>query len=169
MNLDQYKLGESETLLELNDAEEHHAVALEMIRQAKREVYIMSYDLDPRVLSHDDIVDALSRFVRQGRQAHAHILVQQSNPVVKHGHRLIPLAHRLTSSIRLNRPGYEHRDFTEAFMVVDGVGIIKRQIADRFEGVASFKSPIEGRDLRALFLSMWEKSEPDPQLRRLQI
>jgi hypothetical protein len=169
MNLDGYTLGESDELLDITTAEENHDVALAMIRQAKREVFIMSYDLDPLVLSHEDISEALSAFVRQSRQAHARILVQKSDKVVKQGHRLLPLAHRLTSSISLNRPGFEHRDYFEAFMVVDGIGYLKRQLADRFDGVANFKAPIEGRDLRALFNSMWEQSEPDPQLRRLQI
>ena len=169
MNLADYRLGETNAQLELQSAADTHAAALELFRQARREILIMSHDLEPLVLSHEDIVEALSGFLRQGRHAHAHILVQNSNKAVKHGHRLVPLAHRLSSSIKFNRPGYEHRDFNEAFMVVDGIGFIKRQLADRFEGVASFKSPIEGRDLRALFLSMWERSEPDPQLRRLQI
>lgn len=169
MNLDGYRLGEHDDLLELTTADDNHDVALELIGQARREVFIMSYDLDPLVLSHEDIVSALSAFVRQSRQAEARILVQRSDKVVKHGHRIVPLAHRLSSSISLNRPGFEHRDYFEAFMVVDGIGFYKRQLADRFEGVASFKAPIEGRDLRALFNTMWERSEPDPQLRRLQI
>lgn len=169
MQLEGYTLGESDTLLEIHTAADNHEVALELVRQAKREVFIMTYDLDSQVFSQADFVDALSAFARQSRQATAHVLVQKSDKAVKQGHRLIPLAHRLSSSISLHKPGFEHRDFFEAFMVVDGIGFFKRQLADRFEGVASFKAPIEGRDLRALFISMWEQSEPDPQLRRLQI
>jgi len=169
MNLEGYSLGESDEQLTIRNADDNHAIALELIRQARREVFIMSYDLEPMVLSHEDVVDALSAFARQSRQAEARILVQKSEKVVKRGHRLIPLAHRLSSSISLNRPGFEHRDYFEAFMVVDGIGYYKRLLADRFDGIASFKAPIEVRDLRALFLNMWEQSEPDPQLRRLQI
>jgi hypothetical protein len=169
MQLDGYTLGEDDTLLELGSSADNHAVALELVRQARREVCIMSYDLDPLVYSHDDFVEAVSAFVRQSRQATARVLVQKSNKAVTQGHRLVPLAHRLSSSISLHKPGFEHRDFFEAFIVVDGIGFLKRQLADRFEGVASFKAPIEGRDLRSLFNTMWERSEPDPQLRRLQI
>ncbi|MCW8840011.1 MAG: hypothetical protein OQL05_02090 [Gammaproteobacteria bacterium] len=169
MNLEGYKLGETDTLIELHTAEENHVVARELIRQAKREVWIMSYDLDPMVLSHEDIAEALSAFIRQGRQSHLRVLVQKSEKVVKQGHRLIPLAHRMSSRISLNKPGFEHRDYFESFMVVDGIGFYKRLLSDRFEGVASFKAPVEGRDLRALFISMWQHSEPDPELRRLRI
>lgn len=169
MNLADYKLGETETPLKLHSAAETHAVALELIRQAKREVCIMSYDLEPLVLSHEDIAEALSGFVRQGRHAHARILVQNSDKAVKHGHRLIPLAHRLSSAISLHKPGFEHRDTLGAFIVVDEIGYLKRPLADRYEGQASFKAPMEGRDLRSLFNDMWVHSEPDPQLRRLRI
>lgn len=169
MQLEGYRLGETEELLELQSAVDNHAVALKLVQQARREVFIMSYDLDPQVYSQSDFVDALSAFARQSRQTTIRVLVQKSNKAVKQGHRLVPLAHRLSSSISLHNPGFDHRDFFEAFMVVDGIGYLKRQLADRFEGVASFKAPIEGRDLRALFTTMWEQSEPDPQLRRLQL
>lgn len=169
MDLNGYTLGESEELIELHTAEENHDVALELVRQAKREVYIASYDLDAAVFSHEDFIDALSTLVRGHRNAQAQILLQRHDKVIKHGHRLIPLAHRLSSSIHIHRPAPEHRNYIETFMVVDGIGYFKRQQSDRYEGLASFKAPIVARDLRDLFLTMWERSAPEPQLRRLQI
>lgn len=169
MDLDTYTLGESEGIIELTTADENRDVALELVRQANREVYIVSYDLDAPVFSNEDFVEALSSFVREKRRAHAHILLQKPNKVVKQGHRLIPLAQRLSSSIHIHHPGPEHRDYFETFMVVDGIGYFKRQLADRYEGVAAFKAPIVARDLRDLFLTMWERSAPESQVRRLQI
>lgn len=169
MNLDTYTLGESEENIELTTADENRDVALELVRQAEREVYIVSYDLDAPVFSNEAFIEALSSFVRNKRRAHAQILLQQPNKVVKLGHRLIPLAQRLSSSIHIHRPGPEHRDYLETFMVVDGIGYFKRQLADRYEGLASFKAPIVARDLRDLFLTMWERSAPESQVRRLQI
>jgi len=162
-------LGESTALLALSSAEDNFDVALHLVRQARREVYVVTHDLDPAVFSQEAFVEALSAFARQSRYAHARFLIRSSERAVKEGHRLIPLAQRLSSRISLHNPGFEHRDFVEAFMVVDGIGYIRRQLADRFEGEASFKAPIKGRDLRDQFLEMWERSTPDPQLRRLQI
>lgn len=169
MNLDSYTLGVSEGNIELTTADENRDVALELVRQAEREVYIVSYDLDAPVFNTEAFSEALSAFVRDKRRAHAHILLQKPDKVVKQGHRLIPLAQRLSSSIRIHRPGPEHHDYYETFMVVDGIGYFKRQLADRYEGIASFKAPIEARDLRDLFLTIWERSAPEPQVRRLQI
>lgn len=169
MQFDGFNLGETETPIEYHTAEENHQVAFELVRQAKREVLIASYDLDAPVFSHEDVIDALSKLVRSHRNAVAHILLQKPNKVIKHGHRLIPLAHRLSSSIHIHQPAPEYSDYIETFMVVDGIGYFKRQQADRYEGVASFKAPLAARDLRDLFLTMWERSTPEPQVRRLQI
>ncbi len=162
-------LGQSDEDIELTSAEANRRIALELVRQAKREVYIMSYDLDAPVFSHQEFVEALSRFVRSSRYAQAHILLQTPDKAVKQGHCLISLAQRLSSQIRLHHPGPEHRDYFETFMVVDGIGYFKRLLADRYEGIACFKAPIAARDLRDLFLMMWERSEPETQVRRLQI
>lgn len=169
MHLDTHILGQSEGNIELRTAEENRDVALELVKQAKREIYIATWDLDARVFSHQDFIEALSRFVRGSRHAHTHILLQTPDKAIKQGHRMIPLAQRLNSRIRIHQPGPEHRDIVETFMVVDGIGYFRRLLADRYEGVASFKAPIAGRDLRAHFMTMWERSAPEIQLRRLLI
>ncbi len=162
-------LGVSTELLELGGARDNYHVALEMVRQAKREVYIVTPDLDPSIYGEEAFIEALSSFARQSHHAHARFLIKNSNKAIKQGHRLIPLAHRLGSRISLHHPGFEHHSFMEAFMVVDGIGYIHRQQADRFDAEASFKAPLKSRDLRILFLEMWARSEPDPQLRRFRI
>lgn len=164
-----YTLGQSEENIDLTTAEENCEVALELVRQARREVYIMSYDMDAPVFSTREFVEALSAFVRKGTRTHAHILLQKPDKAVKQGHRLIPLAQRLSSNIRIHHPAPVHSDVVETFMVVDGIGYFRRPVADRYEGIASFKAPVVARDLRDLFLTMWERSAPESQVRRLQI
>lgn len=162
-------LGESEDEIELHSAEEIREVALALARQATREIYIATHDLDAQLFSTETFIDALSAFARSHRMAQVHVLVWNSNHAVKNGHRLIPLAQRLTSSVRVHNPSTEFADVIEAFMVVDGIGYFRRPLADRYDGIASFKAPLIARDLRKQFLQMWERSTPDPQLRRLRI
>ncbi len=169
MDLSGYILGESEGNIELGSAGDGHDVALALFEQARREVLIASYDLESAILDHEDVVDALSRLARGHRLSEVRILLQSPDRALRHGHRLVTLAQRLSSHIKIHRPGEEHKGLAEAFIVVDGIGYIKRQQADRFEGIASFKAPIEARDLRAAFNTMWERSEPEIQLRRMQL
>lgn len=164
-----HTLHEDDTRIELESAQQNHDIALSMFNQARREILIATQDLDAAVLDQDDIIDALSRFARDNRYSEVRILLQNPDKVIHHGHRLLTLAQRLSSSIQIHKPAEEHQGMLEAYMVVDGIGFIRRPLADRYEGLASFKAPIEGRDLRAHFIKLWERSEPETRLRRLQL
>ena len=168
-HLDQYKLGEDDETLELSTSAENRQVALAMAQQAQRSIYIMSRNLDPAIYDHQDLADALSQLARSHRYAEIHILVQDSEPVVKRGHRLVELARRLSSIVAIHNPDEEHAHVNEALFIVDSVGYIKRTMSDRFEGVASFHSPLAARELADHFNDIWARSKPDPQLRRLHI
>lgn len=169
MDFGDYRLGETDQLIELETAQDNHDLALAMFRQARREILIASYDLDRLVFDHEDIIQALSAFARDNRLSHVRILLQNPERAIKHGHRLITLAQRLSSSIQIHRPAEEHLGFADAFIVVDGIGVLRRKMAERFEGTGNFKAPIDGRDLHARFISMWELATPETRLRRLQL
>ena len=169
MDFGKHILGETDQLIELGSAQDNHDLALAMFRQARREIFIASHDLDRLVLDHEDIIQALSEFARDNRLSHVRILLQNADRVIKHGHRLITLAQRLSSSIQIYRPAEEHLGFADTFFVVDGIGVMRRLMAERFEGTGNFKAPIDGRDLRARFISMWELATPETRLRKLHL
>jgi hypothetical protein len=162
-------LGHSDTLYSLESAEQNLCVALDLVSQAQREVYVLTHDLDPPIFGHKDFVEALSAFARRSRYSEAKFLIRSSDKAVKYGHRIIPLAQRLSSSIFLRTPSDDFQDFVEAFMIVDGVGYIRRKEALRFDAEACFRDRRIVKGMRELFIEMWEQSEPDPKLRRLQL
>jgi len=168
-NLDQYRLGKDNEPLELSTSEDNRQVVLAMAQQAQRSIYIMSGTLDPVIYDHQDLVEALSRLARSHRHAEIHILLQDSEPVAKRGHRLVELANRLSSMVSIRKPDEAYAHINEAFFIADGVGFIKRTMADRFEGVASFHSPMEARELADHFNDIWSRAQPDSQLRRLHL
>jgi hypothetical protein len=162
-------LGQSTTLYILESAEQNLCVALDLVSQAQREVYVLTHDLDPPIFGHKDFVEALSAFARRSRYSQARFLIRSSDKAVKYQHRMIPLAQRLSSSIFMRTPCDEHQDFIEAFMIVDGVGYIRRKEALRFDAETCFRDRRMVRSMRETFIEMWEQSVPDPQLRRLQL
>jgi hypothetical protein len=111
----------------------------------------------------------LSALARRGRRSHVHIIVQDSARAVKEGHRLITLAQRLSSYVQIRNPGRDHMDYAGAFLVADGTGLLRRNLADRYEGVVDFNDRLAARELERYFLEVWEHGHPDPQLRRLLI
>ncbi len=164
-----FTLDENREDIEFTTAEQNRQLALALAQQAKYEILIASYDLDNRLYSNQAFVDALSAFVRSHRNAHVDIIVWQPNTAVKNGHRLIDLAQRLSSSIKIHQPDKVHADFIESYMVVDGIAYFRRQQADRANGIGCLHAPMIARDLKANFHAMWERSTPCSEFRRLRI
>lgn len=165
----EFTLDENSSEIEFSSAEENRALALSLAQQAKREILIASYDFDNRIYSNQAFVDALSAFVRSHRNAHVEILVWHPTTAVKQGHRLIDLAQRLSSSIKIHEPDKVHAEFIESYMVVDGSAYFRRPLADRSDGVGSLHAPLTARDLKEQFHVMWEHSTPSSEFRRLRI
>jgi hypothetical protein len=164
-----YTLNDDRENIEISGAEQNRQLALELVRRAQCEVLIASYDLDTRIYSNQEFVDALSAFVRAHHKAHVHILVWNNEPAIKHGHRLIELAHRLSSRVKIHEPDPVHAEFIESYMVVDGIAYFRRPQADRLEGIACLHAPIIARELKDHFHTMWERSTPSSEFRRLKI
>ncbi len=165
----EFTLDESNEEVEFSSAEENRKLALALAQQARHEIVIASYDFDTRIYSNQPFVDTLTSFVRGHRHAHVNILVWQTSPAVKQGHRLIELAQRLSSSIKIHEPDKIHAEFIESYMVVDGTAYFRRPLADRSDGIGSLHAPLISRDLKEQFLTMWERSAPSSEFRRLRI
>ena len=97
------------------------------------------------------------------------ILLQDNIRVQREGHRLVEMVRHLPSRIELRRPHADYIDHAENFLVVDGVGYIQRELYSRYEGVADFYAPLISQRLEDFFTEVWERSEPDTDLRRLSL
>jgi hypothetical protein len=137
--------------------------------QARNTLLIHTQDLDPRIYDQQPFLDAVSRLARSHDKAHIWILVQDARRAVQEGHRLIELARRLQSSIQLRRPNPDFRDYCQTFLLADEEGYLCRPLFSRYEGTANFNDPAKVGELRNYFMDVWEKSEPDEEMRRLYL
>ncbi|HEY0635459.1 MAG TPA: hypothetical protein VGE00_08755 [Gammaproteobacteria bacterium] len=164
-----YLLGITSGNIALRTIEQNRTTALALAQQAHHYLQIATRDMDALLYDNEPFIDALTALARRHAKSHIDILVWDSTAAVKQGHRLINLAQRLSSYVQIRKPSDEHAKYTEAFLVADGVGYMSRNLAERYEGIASFHAPLQARNLSQLFTTMWEKSLPDSQLRRLHI
>lgn len=164
-----FKLGLESQPLTLNGSTENYDVALAMLQQSRRNVAILSRQMDGRLYNTADFMRALSQLASQHPRSRIRLLVKDAEPLIKYGHRIIELSRRLSSTIEIRVIHEDYREYNEAFMVFDEHGIIKRRYADRYEGIAHFNDPKQARELLAFFDEVWNISEPDPNLRRLHI
>jgi len=168
-DLSEFILGKTETPLPLLTAEDNRHVALTLARQARRRLLLFTHDLDTPVLGTPEFAEAVSRLVRRHPHNHCHILVRDSTDAALRGHRLVDLAQRLSSRVKIHNPLPEYDGRLETFLIVDDVGYLRRKQWNRYEGEALFAAVRAARDLANLFEAIWERSWPDPHLRALSI
>ena len=162
-------LGDTDQELSIDTREENRAAALSLVSQAQRSLVIMSRDLDPLIYGNPVFVDAVSALARRSRQTQIQILIGGSAAIVRDGHRLIPLSHRLSSSIQIRKMHKEFSRYNEAFLIADKTGVLHRPKADLYEARVSFKAPLKARELLDTFNTIWDVSAPDPELRRISL
>jgi len=168
-DIENYDSGKTEGEIPLDGSEDNRRAAQDLALQAQRSLRIYTRDMDIPVYNSREFVDAVTSLATRSQYTFIHILIRDSTNVVKNGHRLIELAYRLSSKIKLRNPYHEYRNYNEAFLVADETGLIHRRIADRYEGIADFRNPLKARNLAYFFDEVWEKSAPDPELRRLHL
>ena len=169
IRLDDLILGETNRDINVEDSSDNHSAALALTRQATRRLIIFSRELDPRVFDHPDFITAVKDLATRSRFSRIEILVQNSERIVKHGHRLVELSRRLNTFIEVRKPHTNYKDYNSAFVVADEVGVLRNPIADRYQGTVNFNTPLLGRELEQFFKEVWERSEADIELRSLNI
>lgn len=169
IELQNFTLGETHREFAAGSSEELRLISRHMADQAKRSVHIVSRHMDPELYDQREFIEALQRLARRSRYTQIQILVQDSTPAVKNGHRLIQLAQRLSSYVKIKKLHDDYRDYLRAFMVVDSDGFVLREISDRYEATVDFHAPRQAKELLKFFTEAWEISQPDPQLQRLYI
>lgn len=166
---DERRLGVNSQEFTVAGRDEVRSVAHLLSGQAQHSLLLYTEDLEPAIYDQQPFLDAVSRLARSHGQARIRILIADSRLSVQQGHRLIELSRRLSSTIRLRRPAPEYSDFRETFLIADDSGYLHRLHAGRYEGTGNFHDPARVAELRQYFLEVWERSEPDEEIRRLYL
>jgi len=162
-------LGVNRELIKLESREDNRLAANRMIEQGQFSLRLFTPNLDPRIFDTNEFIDAVKNLALSSTHTKIYILLLDPTLVVTRGHRIVELARKISSHIFIHRADEEDHDRFDSFIVVDDVGIIHRPHADRFEGSAEFNNPGKARLLTKEFKEAWERSVPDPELRRLHL
>lgn len=162
-------LGESDTTLRTESSDDCGAAVITLAAQAQRSLEIFSHTLDRRIYNSQAFYEAALRLASRSRHSRLRIILKDSTDVVKRGSRLVELYHRLSSRVEIRTPPLEYRDVAEEFLLADSTGLLQRKLATRYEGEVCFSDAVRCRQLKKFFDDCWEKSAPDPALRRLHL
>jgi len=160
---------QEKTWREVSTAAENRAAALEIAQLARRQLCILTRDLEPQVYDDPDVLEAIKNLALSGSKANVRILLMDSARATKEGHRLIELSRRLSSSVEIRKPHRDYLDMAEAFMIADEKGLLYRKLSTRWEGIVDPSDPLQAREKLKLFNQIWQRSHGDPETRQLRI
>lgn len=166
--LQQARLGD-DVVLYSEARDEAAAACLHMALPATFRLDVISRDLEPAIFDNEDFYHAVKQLAMRSPKSKVRILIQNSEHIVKHGHRLVELSQRLSSHIDIHLQGRDFREFNEAWLIVDDRGWAKLPRTDSFKGEFHFNAPREVRERSKEFNTMWDVSIEDPNLRRLYL
>lgn len=146
------------------------AVRLALLAAARYKVAIHLPALAADVLSSPAELAELRRIAIAGRGAEIRIVLGDPDAALRAGHRLIDLAQRLPSVLRIRTPAEEDRSTeTEAssWLLNDTGGYLFLPDAYRWEGRAALKDGPGQAPLLLQFEQRWERALPATQLQPL--
>lgn len=138
-------------------------------RLARRELAILSPDLDKRLFHREELTDALRRLAREERQARIRVLVMDARALVGRGHALLSLARRIPTKLSIRRLA-EHPDWDGDTQVIrdrDSLLALPGTVRDPGfyrPGDRARCEPELGR-----FEELWRAGVVDPEFRALSL
>jgi hypothetical protein len=159
----------SPDLFLLDCSEDFHSFALRLLARSRRNISILSKDLDPAIFNTEELVDTLSQIARNNRYAQVQILVKDTQQLLENGHKLVKLAQRLSSKIIIRKLTVEPDDKKMGFILCDTHGLLYKNDDTAYKGFANYSAAAEVKHFREIFDYIWQYGETEPELQQLHI
>lgn len=164
-----FQLGESDTVLRLDGPGQFARATLALVTQTRRELCIVSPDLEPERFNNAEFASALTRLARRSRNSDIRILVGDPAIAVRWGHKIVALSHRIPSTLRIRQLDEDDFDPQQAWMVADDIGLLRRDNAEVLHGSLVARAIPHGQRAGAKFTEWWERSREVADFRQLHI
>jgi hypothetical protein len=158
--------GESPQLLEGPAA--FAAAALDLVRQARHELLLLSDALDRRLYGSPEFAESLKTFVLSSERAHLRVIVNQPGLAAQNIPRLLELQRRASSRIEFREPPDDRRqDCRRDWLIADRRTLLERRNPDALEVQLWSQAPQRGKLRGDTFDAIWNDSEQAQELRSL--
>jgi hypothetical protein len=146
------------------------AMRLKLLGAARYKLAIHLPVLSPTLFSQPAELAELRRIALAGRGAEIRIVLGNPAAALRAGHRLIDLAQRLPSTLRIRTPTEEDANSeteTSSWLLNDTGGYLFQPDAVRWEGRAALQDRPGQAPLLLQFEQIWERALPATQLQAL--
>jgi hypothetical protein len=164
---------ESHEILLLNGLEEIHGALLTLLTATRRSLHLYTPELEPRVYNDSQILDTIRLQISRQPRLQFYLLLPPAVRWRSACPRLLQLAERLTSALRLRTlpadEPHERPEFLQAFAIADQRSLLHQPEPRHFVGSYTAQGSVKARELLNFFTEIWEQAAPDPELRRLHL
>jgi hypothetical protein len=136
---------------------------------ASRHICLQSPKLDYAAFDNGELVDALSALARRSRQAEVRILINDAQAIFGRGHRLLQLARRLPSVVKIRKLTEHPQWNNETVVIRDRDGVLYKPGGSDHEAFYEPASRASTARHLELFDELWRYSVEDAELRSLHI
>lgn len=147
---------------------ECRAAVIELVLSARRNVSILSSNLDQALFANAECLAAISSMARRSRSARVRILVEDTKAIAEMAHPLLELARRLPSKVEMRRLADDDVP-RRSFIVVDQEAVWVQPDRDAYVGWSNLHDRVEARRLLEEFTTLHDRSTDDPELRLLSL
>tara|TARA_R110001583_G_scaffold785_9_gene7331 strand:+ start:2796 stop:3302 length:507 start_codon:yes stop_codon:yes gene_type:complete len=166
---DDLDLQGSTKLIRFEGRDEAIPLALSLTQRAKRQICIIGPTIDSTLFDTPEFVECLKKLALSSSKSEIKIIAQKTKTNVQRGHRLIPLAQHLTSSIHVRTPDNQHLDIQNILVLIDDFAYLKCPRANYYSGTACFYDRLEVQRLQSQFDDNWTRGTADMSIRRLHL
>ncbi len=157
------KLGETSGKQRVED---RARTALDLCRQTRRQLRILSTCLEPDMYANEEFVRAISTLARKHRETFIRLLVQDDRPLRESRHPLVELAQRLSAiEIRKLQDRQSLAD-NERVVLADNLGLMVYQENTAISAWSSFNFKPVAEEYITRFDQLWHHARPSPWLKK---
>lgn len=168
--LDDQLIGQGDAIFQLRTRPEINQAIDLMTAQARRNIRIVTPDLEPEAYNRQLFIDLLAAFVReQSRHARVQVLLRDPRRAVQETQRLVTFWHRFPSYCELRELRAEWADTREAFFMVDDRALIRQPDIEDPLTIVNFNALPAAPERATWFEQAWDHAAPCAALRRLSL
>ena len=142
---------------------------VKIARSARHEFALYAPDLATRLTGTPELETALRDLALSSRRGRIRLLVEDARAAAADGNPLLRLAGTLPSRCSMQQLCAEDEAESEVYAFNDNGDSFHQQNVESATGTLMSGSPLTARDFQRRFDPLWERSEPAPDARRLQI
>lgn len=136
--------------------------SVRLLSEASRSINILVYDYDDILLPSNNIDELISSFVRQHERNRFRYLCSESDLLRERGSKLIKLARRFSSFIKLRQLPDGLKSVHEQFIVIDENSSMQTQDRLSLNYYAHLNERARARKLNNHFEELWQRSSTIP-------